>query len=170
MVRHLMAVCVFCLLCVDHLPCKLHLENEISDNEKAVVTRRIFSENKNEGIVSKLPSTTNIPLSVNTELIEIIQNENVDGNVNIVRTSSPKIPLKRHASYDFHGNNNFHQEFRPILTKAYLDKIFEEYGQNDKHTLDHFEFQLLLKRLGLLQFLQDQQTVLEEVAAENQTV
>lgn len=144
--RHLMAVCVVCLLCADHLPCKEHF---LANNNKN------HYENSLE---------YNKTLQNGYPLIDEIQinfySERTKSKVKLERDGETKSRRKRHAeNFHSHQSATYHRIEMPEVTKNHLDKIFHQFNNiNNQSAMNLNGFEKLIAQLKL-QYLFSNETV-----------
>lgn len=152
MTRHLMAVCVVCLLCADHLPCKEHIE-DYGIGEAGSNTKYDF-----------LPD--NVP-HLHTELHNA-HPTTIDEDSNLYNKKRGKTKLhsggksmehnryKRHGSHDHDHDTNENAEKINEHSRIYIRKIFEQFSNSEKKdTLSIEGFEKLLDRLNLYNLKDD---------------
>uniref|UniRef100_A0A1I8N4E0 ZIP Zinc transporter n=1 Tax=Musca domestica TaxID=7370 RepID=A0A1I8N4E0_MUSDO len=191
MARHIMAVCVVCLLCADHLPCEQHVETLFPGKmssfppppnggehihnpagwEQTPMNAVVY---KNKDIIA----TTSY--SAKTQYQPQQQNPTTDDNVSI-RTSPTYMASttntnggdnrnrrrkKRHAD---HGKvSSDVQMQRPEITETFVRRIFSEYGSGGD-TINVEDFQRMLEKLGLHQLLPQKFLQNHEDDSDNET-
>lgn len=154
MARHIMAVCVVCLLCADHLPCEQHLElllksrKTLNDDNVAQKSAEVF---KNTNLlqypfVSVVVGNTNIEINHDNHR-EVQKSSKIQRN-----DKKENHRVKRHADHYSRTDSYNTLKKRPEITEEYLEKIFIEYGQKDG-TIQRIEFERMLTRLGLAEFI-----------------
>lgn len=131
MARHLMAVCVVCLLCADHLPCKEHFlsaaKNEINNNDAVRISGP-----------AHVPSANN-PINQN----DFVYDKRKDKTKTHLR-------FKRHADHgQEHGEHEKHEEVKEI----FLQKLFDEFANKSSKTMNVNGFEKMLQRLNLYQLI-----------------
>ncbi|KAL5292744.1 SLC39A6 family protein [Megaselia abdita] len=128
MARHIMAVCVVCLLCADHVPCKEHLgSSDLQLQNKNIYPTSSYGYYDQYVDVNSLPENYDIPKS---------------------RRKS-----RRHANHEHEHNDHQQHEHSPEITKSFLEKIFTEYGEEDG-TMNLSGLQKMLQKLGLFKLLE----------------
>lgn len=145
MARHLMAVCVVCLLCADHLPCKEHFETtdvytKQQPNSFLLKTDEINLMEKNS-FDNRLYSTISDDSVIYDKRKEKRKN---DEEKNLLNRS------KRHS--DHHHHDNGHDENNDGIkknSKKFLEKLFKQFGDSEKLTMNINGFENLLKHLNL---------------------
>ncbi|XP_062542549.1 zinc transporter foi [Armigeres subalbatus] len=132
MARHIMAVCVVCLLCADHLPCKQH--DADSGSEPRLSGGSTFSTVAAMNSIFRRPDTV------------------APGKVHLV---------KRHThDHDHHhhggGHDHDHDDEDDDRTAEVRDKldtfmvsIFKEFGDPTSMTMDVAGFENMMKRLNM---------------------
>ncbi|KXJ77503.1 hypothetical protein RP20_CCG007392 [Aedes albopictus] len=134
MARHIMAVCVVCLLCADHLPCKQH------------------DAGLNAGTDPRLanPSATTTTAAMNSV-------------VAVSKLSPVKRHTHGHDHHHDHGSHGGHdhdhgggdgeEDDRMAAIREQLDpfmvSIFKEFGDSTSMTMDVAGFENLMKRLNM---------------------
>lgn len=133
--RHLMAVCVVCLLCAEHLPCKEHV---------SLPSQNINSlSNSQRGIV---PSSSEVAAPSQAGDIPGIY-------LYDKRKDKIKNREKRHSDHSSHGASQHHHHTEtPEVTKSYIQKLFETFSSNQTMNVDDFERMMMqLKLTNLVQ-------------------
>lgn len=134
--RHLMAVCVVCLLCAEHLPCKEHVTptNGLDDLTNSL---QIASQPYDGGRLARAADTPGT----------FVYDKRKDKTKEVART-------KRHA--DHHHEKHHHDE-TPEVTKAYIRKLFSQYSKrgSDASSLNIDEFEQMMRELDLKPLIGD---------------
>lgn len=156
MTRHLVAVCVVCLICARHLPCKQHYDNIITDPEyHQALTLNDTLQNRTPSIdhqSNQLPGQDSalyhsVPLVLpnrrrgRTKTVESVTTEHPNRDeleTNFLRT-------KRHTPHDHHLPEEKPNEF--------VKRLFREFGDEKTLTMNVFGFEKLLRKLGLFDIL-----------------
>ncbi|TMW52200.1 hypothetical protein DOY81_002759 [Sarcophaga bullata] len=145
MARHIMAVCVVCLLCADHLPCQQHVESLFPASS--------FNTANNGQLNAVVYSAHGLSRSINSKAQT---KETTDTYASSSSDNRRRRRTKRHSGDQSHGHENDVEHSRPEITEAFLKRIFHEYaGDND--TIHVQDFQRMLSNLGLHQLLPQQQ-------------
>lgn len=128
-----MAVCVVCLLCAEHLPCKEHILDTGDKLSKSLNFPRQPNE-YNEGIQLRDPLNSNKDYSY-------VFDKKKEKTKALTR-------VKRHSS---HGHDVHHHHPHEIfdLTKVYIEKLFTEFGFSKGHKMDVYGFEKILRKLNL---------------------
>ncbi|XP_017844035.2 zinc transporter foi [Drosophila busckii] len=133
MARHIMAVCVVCLLCAQRLHCQDHLAGNMP-----LAAQRI-DELLNARLLNGSPN----PSSEAIDTTELDQRLLADESDTLNYSTSPPFRRrKRHAGHDEHVTHN------PQLTDYYLQQLMQQ-----QHMLSSSGFHALLQQLGLNQLL-----------------
>lgn len=160
MARHLMAVCVVCLLCAEHLPCKEHLDN---------------SNPTTKSNLAKLESPTNHgssnnPNSINEEILnsklsssDVLRIENAyrkprARTKSTLNESQAKNRSKRHAHHHHHHSHDEEESSNApgnIISRDFLKKIFQQFGDTEGRTMDLNGFEKMLTHLRLYNLIED---------------
>lgn len=141
MAHHLMAVCVVCLLCADHLPCKEHV---------LVPTKSISNK-----VANSLSSSDGAGLlTVATDIPGNYLYDKRKDDVTLVRS-------KRHG--DHHELEKHHHTQTPEVTKVYIKKLFRQFSNRNTNTMNVDEFEKMMLQLDL------KKLVSEPSQAENST-
>ncbi|KAM7355145.1 solute carrier family 39 fear-of-intimacy isoform 1-T4 [Cochliomyia hominivorax] len=137
MARHIMAVCVVCLLCADHLPCQQHVETffpaQTLNPEYTSLNAVVYNSRDYSSTVSSKSQATETTVAYATSSSD---------NRRRRRT-------KRHSAE--HGHESVAHE-KPAITETFLRKLFHEFG-SDNETINVQDFKRILKKLGLHQLL-----------------
>lgn len=144
MAHHFMAVCMFCLLCADHFPCKGHL----IDGSAAV------------GFSAKQFLRDDRALFLNSQ--DDLHNDHhlhqplpqYDSNVVVKR-------VKRHHSHVTHDVHEIDQRrlSENKNSQKFLEQIFNNYGDSDSKTMTLDDFKRMLATLGMKTLLQSGRSV-----------
>lgn len=183
MARHIMAVCVVCLLCADHIPCQQHFDSEITaatlkssvaddtykNLEHHMLNARVFQR-------TDIPKNPSISMTTTIATISIKDEKSVHSTVNVSKEPKNQKKIyrknnlkyeedewrhaqhrrKRHAGHSSETEEG-HQK-RPEITESFLKRIFEDYGDSVSKKIQISEFQRLLKQLGLEKLIEDKLT------------
>lgn len=141
MARHIMAVCVVCLLCAEHLPCEEHIET-VSSNLR--LNAKVFH---GSDLNRKTSDYTNFDFQHN-------ENNLVDGSYDKARRRRKNADSrsKRHAGG--HHTNTMESHSKPEITDDFIQRIFQEYGQEDG-TIHINQLENMLKKLGLYKMVEE---------------
>ena len=134
--RQLMAVCVVCLLCADHLPCTEHVSmpsqnaNSISNSQRDLLPPTSNPE--------ALPQFADIADIADIYLYDKRKDKTISRQ-------------KRHASHHHEASEHHHHTETPEVTKNYIRKLFTIFSNNESMNVDGFERMMLqLKLTNLL--------------------
>ncbi len=135
--RHLITVCVVCLLCVDHLP-HIHVLadeniNLASSDVQKTKEFRDYTQDEN-----------NIPL-----------NYHYDKRMDKVKSHSSYQRQKRHAGHGHTEHHHQHHIEAPKITKDHIEKIFKHFS-NDSNTMDFDGFNKMTSNLALNNLFNEQ--------------
>ncbi|XP_065360064.1 zinc transporter foi [Calliphora vicina] len=140
MARHIMAVCVVCLLCADHLPCQQHVETlfpaQNLNTEYTQLNAVVYNAND--------LSSSHASKTQSSETTVAYATSSSD-NRRRRRT-------KRHSGDHGHDHDEHDSHTRPEITEAFLKRIFNEFGSGND-TIHVHDFQRMLNKLGLHQLL-----------------
>lgn len=137
-----MAVCVVCLLCAEHLPCKEHVA--------------LPSENINS-VVENLPNSPFInDVKRLTEIAEIPGSYLHDKRKFKTKDQLVVVRRKRHADHDHHLAHNHHHIETPEVTKLYIQKLFSQFSNRNTNTMNLEEFEKMMMKIGLKNLLTEQ--------------
>ncbi|KAH8240160.1 hypothetical protein KR032_011722 [Drosophila birchii] len=136
MARHIMAVCVVCLLCAHRLHCQDHLESLLGPamvmvhSEELPLNARVYTN----------PSPS-------SETTDRRQQRSVAGDDDTPNysTSPPSRRQKRHAGHD-HGHGDSDSRL-PQITQYYLEKLMVQNKQMDSSSFEGLLQQLSLQSL-----------------------
>uniref|UniRef100_T1H5F5 Zinc transporter foi n=1 Tax=Megaselia scalaris TaxID=36166 RepID=T1H5F5_MEGSC len=141
MARHIMAVCVVCLLCADHVPCKEHLglgSGPGTANFQLQNTNNLYPTSSSYGQYydQYVDATNSLP-------------ENYD----MIPKSRRK--SKRHANHEHNDHQQHERSYlhRPEITNNFLKQIFKEYGE-ENGTMNMTGLQKMLNKLGLYKLIE----------------
>ncbi|XP_075159412.1 solute carrier family 39 fear-of-intimacy [Haematobia irritans] len=154
MARHIMAVCVVCLLCADHLPCQQHIETLFAgstgspghNNEwehSGPLNAIVYSTNKDTSATSSFSAKSQQKRTTDASSLAYVSTTKTNRGDNRNRRRK-----KRHAD---HGHGSSEIPARPEITETFVRRIFSEYGSGD--TINIEDFQRMLEKLGLHQLL-----------------
>lgn len=146
MARHLMAVCVVCLLCADHLPCKEHFEStdlykkqqpnsfslqtdEINFMEKNLFDDRLYTTINDDGVTYDKRKEK--------------RKAEETAALNLLNRS------KRHSDHHSHHHDDDEKDGMKKNSKNFLEKLFKQFGDSEKLTMNINGFEKLLKHLNL---------------------
>ncbi|CRL08732.1 CLUMA_CG021368, isoform A [Clunio marinus] len=144
--RHLMAVCVVCLLCAEHLPCKEHVPNE---NIKAI----------GDSQQKYFPPPSD--LRTHVKEADIPHNYIYDKRKDKIKDESNNdVALVRHKRHGDHGIHNqqhqqHHHDETPEVTKDYIKKIFNRFSNRNTNTMNVDEFEAMMMHLELKHLMRD---------------
>lgn len=147
MARHLMAVCVVCLLCADHLPCKEHIENtDLYTNQQQPNTFLLKTDEINlmekNSFDDRLYSTISDDSVIYDKRKE--KRKNNEEIINLLNRS------KRHSDHHHHDDNDDDKNMEINKnSKIFLEKLFKQFGDSEKLTMNINGFENLLKHLNL---------------------
>lgn len=194
MARHLMAVCVVCLLCADHLPCKQHFEetantqkfvpdpdgNSIAD-QRYVDTLHLPNGNQRHFehspyLVHKRRGRTKHSAST-FHADDVVAND-VAKDPNRRRQRRQAAPTqtewlssaqtdtrprtKRHAG---HHHDEPEDSTRP--SEYFIRKLFENFGDSDKQTMNVTQFEKMMSKLQLYRLLGNERDEVEKSTSTN---
>lgn len=148
MARHIMAVCVVCLLCADHLPCQQHVETLLSSGVGLATSDGVWEHSPLNAIVYNRDGTVSSAKPTNAA---------ADGStISYVTTNSDDRRRRRRKRHADHGHNHASSDTtdspkRPEITEAFVKRIFNEYGTGD--TINVQDFQRMLEKIGLHELL-----------------
>ncbi|XP_058064574.1 zinc transporter foi-like isoform X2 [Anopheles bellator] len=149
MARHIMAVCVVCLLCADHVPCKQHF---IDDGSPNGVGGKVYDRG---ATFPGSPKFTDQRRPLGDPSIEPAA---------ITQQEAGHRLVKRHQ-HNHHDGEDDHEEdersverteFEELLkpkVQQFVEKIFTEFGNPDTMTMDGKGFERMMHRLGLYQLV-----------------
>ncbi|XP_061398914.1 zinc transporter foi [Musca vetustissima] len=184
MARHIMAVCVVCLLCADHLPCQQHIETLFPGNVGSAAS--LINNNNNNGHHIHNPGWEQTPMNAvvykNKDIIAATsysaktqqqhQKHTTDNFISLSSATTnnqgdnrSRRRKKRHAD---HGHNPSNEIHRPAITDTFVRRIFNEYGSGGD-TINVEDFQRMLEKLGLHQLLPQKLLQNSEDDSDNET-
>lgn len=192
MARHLMAVCVVCLLCAEHLPCKQHFEDSLQDPTKFLPNNE-YANIPNYIDRIQLPDTEE-PYSIETQHITMPntrRGRTKRGNIvigsdltspsdskhrrnrrHIAQDPDSSVRSKRHGGHDHHSHNDDDEMADTLPAHAFVQKIFQKFGNVDSLTMNVIGFEKMLKDLGLYELLDEKLSSIskEKIQPANDTV
>lgn len=134
--RHLMAVCVVCLLCAEHMPCKEHvLVPSKGINFNVASSLQKLSPPDEVGVLTK---PADIP---GVYLYDKRKDKTKGDEVNVVRK-------KRHADHHEPHETHHHAD-TPEVTKLYLTKLFNRFSNQNTKTMNVEGFEKMMELLDL---------------------
>ncbi|XP_055532042.1 zinc transporter foi [Wyeomyia smithii] len=152
MVRNIMAVCVVCLLCADHLPCKRHDDDPMlgristASNANSVYRRELDFR--------RLNASWNHPGSEKARLVKRHNHHSGD-------------------HHHHHGEEDDDEEedlaYRQAANEkmdSFIRKIFGEFGDALSMTMDVTGFENMMKRLNMYRLVTDGETTRSSVAVQ----
>uniref|UniRef100_U5EYW4 Putative zinc ion transmembrane transporter n=1 Tax=Corethrella appendiculata TaxID=1370023 RepID=U5EYW4_9DIPT len=164
MSHKLMAVCVVCLICAKHLPCKEHVENSA-----------FFGSNGDEQTTGS-QQFQNIAASA-IEFKQNIDGNNNDNHNNVYDKGKEKHKLiKRHTSHNSaeHNHHHHHSHEKHQLNNSgeksgfeldleekiniFISKIFKEFGNVQSMSMNISGFEKMAKHLGLYHLINDEKS------------
>lgn len=129
--RHLMAVCVVCLLCAEHMPCKEHV--------------MIPSKSINN-ITNSLQNSPSSDVGVLTKPVDIPGIYFYDKRKDKTKGDSANVRKKRHAD---HLHEAHHHDETPEVTKIYIQKLFNRFSNQNTETMNAEQFEKMMLELDL---------------------
>lgn len=133
--RHLMAVCVVCLLCAEHMPCKEHvLVPSKGINSNVASSLQTLSPTEEVGVLTK-------PADIPGIYLYDKRKDKTKGDVAVVRS-------KRHADHHEPHETHHHAD-TPNVTKEYIKKLFIRFSNQDTNTMNVDEFEQMMQLLDL---------------------
>lgn len=135
-----MAVCVVCLLCAEHMPCKDHV-TPIKGLDDLSNSLQISPHPYDGGMLAMEADTPGT-------FVYDKRKDKTKGDAWLART-------KRHAD---HGHNEkHHHDETPEVTKAYIRKLFSQYSKRgtDATSLNIEEFEQMMRDLDLKPLIGD---------------
>lgn len=149
MAKHFVAVCVVCLLCADHLPCKAHFEALASEASGADQFR---SSNGQFGG----------PFSVSAGRFDETKDVVAVG-AGHHRHATTHTRRKRHTAHSHGGGvgvgagDHHHEEaVTNENSRRYLEKIFDQFGDGTTKSMNLEGFESMLEHLGLTNLVAQQ--------------
>lgn len=140
MARHIMAVCVVCLLCADHLPCQQHVESLLPAP---------YLNTANSGQFNAVVYSAHLSRPINSKAQT---KETTDTYASSSSNSRRRRRIRRHSSDHSHDHAHDVEHKRPEITEAFLKRIFHEFS-GDKEIIHVQDFQRMLNNLGLHRLL-----------------
>lgn len=139
MARHLMAVCVVCLLCAEHLPCK-HVDDNVMSAKKILENddSRLFNPNYVD--ISYLTDKSSYHTVLEETLLNKRKGRTKNDDEQSLSDTEPALEKlnyrdKRHA---VHTDKDDEPDVRRI-TQMYVRKTFERFDDEDRMTVIGFE-------------------------------
>uniref|UniRef100_A0A1I8PDX3 Zinc transporter foi n=1 Tax=Stomoxys calcitrans TaxID=35570 RepID=A0A1I8PDX3_STOCA len=196
MARHIMAVCVVCLLCADHLPCQQHVETLFSQQLGGVgaaaassfssghhsndwpqpeglspVNAIVYNTHQNDISVAATSSFSAKSQQKRTtvDASSLAYNAAIASATSTTTNSGDhrnRRRKKRHTDHG-HGSSSEISPARPEITDTFVRRIFSEYGSGD--TIHVADFQRMLQKLGLHQLLPQKLLMHSHEESDNET-
>lgn len=126
--RHLMAVCVVCLLCADHLPCKEHI---LGQNKGSIINSVENQESRDDS-------------QFQMKVADIPGNYFYDKRKDRTKDDELMVVVRKRRHADHHEDEHVQHEHEetPEVTKDYIQKIFNKFSSRDEvdsMNIDGFE-------------------------------
>lgn len=139
--RHLMAVCVVCLLCAEHMPCKEHvLVPSKGINSNVASSLQSLSVSRSVGVLTK-------PADIPGIYLYDKRKDKAKEEIAVIRT-------KRHADHHETHETHHHAD-TPEVTKLYLKKLFSRFSNQNTNTMNAEEFEQMMLLLDLKNLVTD---------------
>lgn len=187
MARHLMAVCVVCLLCAEHLPCHQHVDasaalgagvqSAASPNQsfgrgagrRARAAAAAAADAAAAAALVAQPSIAAQRYVDTLHLPNAWREEDVDRSAATApQTTAHSSRQKRHQAHDHedpHDHDHDHESAAKsaLPARTFVQRLFERFGNasgngSDEHTMSVLGFERLLDQLGLQELLSGTQT------------
>lgn len=129
--RHLLTVCVVCLLCAQHLPCKQH--EKMSSSPQSKIDQNVI------GFQDETIGMLNLNDVAGDEFY-------YDKRKDKVKDDEHSVRRKRHAAHGSHSPKH-HRFEMPYATNNYIEKIFNNNSEMSLHEFKDMISQLNLKSL-----------------------
>ncbi|XP_070497623.1 zinc transporter foi isoform X2 [Chironomus tepperi] len=138
--RHLMAVCVVCLLCAEHLPCKEHVLSNSNINN----IDSIDWKNGNNDL-----SKSNYNYQINS-IIDVAAGNYYDENIDKYKKEKRDEILSRKKRHGDHSHSVPTQQRleMPEVTKVHLEKTIRQFS-NNQTTMNVHAFEDMITQLKL---------------------
>uniref|UniRef100_A0A336LX90 CSON008453 protein n=1 Tax=Culicoides sonorensis TaxID=179676 RepID=A0A336LX90_CULSO len=148
MARHYqVAVCIVCLLCAEHFPCKGHMEGNENNKENLIK----YSKDSRAEYLAQIGSHGN----------NMNEKTNSNGYIDSeISNQREHVRLKRHShahhSEDNSRSKNLDNNFQiASSSKKYLEKIFSKYGDSESQIMTLTHFDDILNKLDLKKLVVD---------------
>lgn len=138
MARHVISVCVFCLICATHTPCASHVATRNS--------LRLIDFDTPYKERTKLPATIPGDTKHIREVDRLLAKRDTTAQNKTI--SSSNLVNSNNTNNDRNGDDIKNNE---LDMAQYMKKLFSTYGDGDTMTLDGFE--RMMHKLGLIQEL-----------------
>lgn len=140
MAHHFMAVCMVCLLCAEHFPCKGHVTSDHVPKE----------------FTSKLHTRDDRALFLNSPDNIVHDSQHFHHTLPQYNTKSATVKrVKRHGDH-YHVHPENHQFSENENSQNFLQQIFSHYGNSESKTMSLEEFETMLTALGMKQLLRNE--------------
>ncbi|XP_050073849.1 zinc transporter foi [Anopheles maculipalpis] len=156
MARHFMAVCVVCLLCADHVPCKQHFSDTDRSSKSSDTAGRSDTMREVRSLIGDLQY----------EPTTIAKSYEALATAGDWRNSDAHRIVKRHHSHHHNHHDDHDEEEQDTdetqtefdrLMKDKMDqamrKIFTEYGNPASMTMDVHGFERMMRQLGMFRLI-----------------
>lgn len=154
MARHLMAVCVVCLLCADHLPCHQHLLGGTAPTAASSST-----SGNSAGLLgaSAAANNSHIPDGLS------VAAERYVNTLHLPNEQRPSFLMERDDGNDEHGRSGGRskrhshakaEHSTEVAAPSFVRKLFERFGNGDTQTMNVVGFERMLDKLGLYELVQ----------------
>lgn len=160
MTRHLVAVCVVCLICAKHLPCKQHFDNIITDldnhqvltlNGTTTIENKHSTNNDQKILPNQIPGQDSdlyhaVPLTLPNKR---------RGRTKNLDMPSTEHPLQNELETNYlrakrHAHHGVIEKKSPNNSNEYVKRIFRQFGDEETLTMNFTGFEKMLKQLGVL--------------------
>lgn len=190
MARHLMAVCVVCLLCADHLPCKQHFEettntqgfipnlNSVSIADQRYVdtlhlpngNQRYFEHspylvNKRRGRTKRSHGVSAKPVDAeySHEKIELINQQRRQTDQLVDESSSAQNNILSRIKR--HGSHHEEHADTHHPAEYFVQELFKRFGDPETETMSVMQFELMMHKLNMYNLIEKEQVFEDKPSA-----
>lgn len=154
-----MAVCVVCLLCAEHLPCKEHLESSFTDTKIFVPGAEHLHKSYQSASGNNLyNSDLRNDNSISIENLYTKRRGRTKSIENVENISATAVRTKRHTTHNHqqhhHDGDSSHLGYDEN-SKIFLKKIFQQFGDADGTTMNLVGFEKMLRHLNLYRLIEE---------------
>ena len=165
MARHLMTVCVVCLLCAQHLPCKQHYDDITTESKEFSQSSRDYTSSspknyEQNDILNLSPALPpNHSKFYNSHYgnkrkgrTKSVNEFGVNDDVNILRKR-----VRRHSvAAQTHSGDDHDHEHNNKQSEHFVHQIFKQFGDENQLTMNVLGFEKMLNHLDLYRLLEEQ--------------
>lgn len=188
MARHLMAVCVVCLLCADHLPCKQHFEETTSTqgfvpdlNSASIAGQRYvdtlhlpngnqrhfehspYLVNKRRGRTKRSAFVVSVDEATNTESKDLSRRQRRASPETMSALKDAVMRVKRHAGH--HHLDEHEHSHQPA--EYFVRKLFKQFGDAETETMNVNQFEQMMLKLNMYELSKPDRVNVDKFISQN---